>query len=182
MSFWKRLFGWNDGGVVAPEAKQTAAAVAPREIVKPRVKINQAGIELIKGFESLALKPYYDLAGHLTIGWGHKVLPGEHFTIISKTEADNILLDDLAKAEKQTDALLKVKLNENQYAAIISFVFNLGSGAFSGSTLRKYLNAGDFKAAAGQFHRWVYAGAAGSKVKYKGLIIRREAEKKLFLS
>jgi len=179
MSFWKRLFGGADGGTVP---KQTAAAVAPREVVKPRVKINQAGIDLIKGFESLALKPYTDLAGHLTIGYGHKILPGERFSIISKTEAENILIDDLEKAEKQTDALLSVKLNPNQYAAIISFVFNLGSGAFRGSTLRKHLNAGDFNAAAGQFHRWVYAGAAGKKIKYKGLIVRREAERKLFIS
>jgi lysozyme len=74
--------------------------------------------------------------------------------------------------------LVKVKLNQNQYDALVSFTFNLGVGALQKSTLLKKLNAGDYLGAAAQFPRWVYA----NKQKLPGLVTRRNEEKKLFLS
>jgi GH24 family phage-related lysozyme (muramidase) len=73
--------------------------------------------------------------------------------------------------------MVKVTLRQNQFDALVSFVFNLGAGNFAGSTLLKMVNASDFNNAAGQFIRW---NRAGGKV-LTGLTRRREAEAALFL-
>jgi lysozyme len=135
------------------------------------------GIDIIKKFEGLKLKAYLCPAGKPTIGYGHTygVKLGR---TISKAEADVLLDHDYQDALNAVEELIKVPLTENQLGALSSFVFNLGRGKLIGSTLRKKLNQGDYKGAAEEFDKWVYAGG----VKLNGLVARRAAEKELFLS
>lgn len=136
-----------------------------------------SGINIIKKFEGCKLKSYLCPAGVPTIGYGHTygVKLGR---TISKAQADVLLDHDYQDALNAVEELVKVPLSENQIGALASFVFNLGRGALLGSTLRKKLNQGDYKGAAEEFDKWVFAGG----VKLNGLIARRAAEKELFLS
>lgn len=147
-------------------------------------QINQAGLHLIEEFEGLSKKladgriaAYLDCVGVPTIGYGHtkNVHPG---LIITRQQAEEFLNQDLRVAEAGVQHLVKVSLNDNQFAALVSFGFNLGTGALAHSTLLRDLNSGNYQAAAAQFLRW---NRAGGRV-LSGLTRRREAERKLFLS
>ena len=139
-------------------------------------RINKAGLDLIKSFEGLRLKAYKDAVGVWTIGYGHTktATPG---TVISEPEAEALLRNDLAEAQGAVERLVKQPLTDNEYAALVSFVFNLGSGNLSRSTLLRRLNVGDRKGAADQFLVW---NKAGGKV-LAGLTRRRQAERTLFM-
>ncbi len=133
---------------------------------------------IIKMFEGLRLKAYQDSVGIWTIGYGTTgsfVIPGMQ---ISVEQAEKYLQDSLVTIEDEIKTLVKVPLNDNQLAALESFVYNLGIGAFAKSTLLKLLNKGEYADAAVQFGFWVHAG---SKI-LPGLVKRREAERKLFLT
>ena len=139
------------------------------------MKISRKGIELIKRFEGLRLKAYKCPAGVLTIGFGHTRGVLENKTITEK-EAVKLLKEDLEIFEKAVKNFTKIPINQNEYDALVSFVYNIGQTAFKNSTLLKKLNNGDKIGAANQFLRW---NKAGGKV-LNGLVKRREAEKKLF--
>jgi lysozyme len=139
------------------------------------MRINQAGIDLIKEFEGFSATPYVCPAGKLTIGYGHLVRHGETMTTISKEQGETLLRNDLSEAEKLVTSHIRVPLSLNQFSALASLVYNAGKGPLAG-TLGKKLNAGDYSGAADQFNRWVYA--AGSIT--PGLLRRRIAEKELF--
>lgn len=143
------------------------------------MKISPAGLELIKRHEELRLNAYRCPAGVWTIGYGHTsgVKQGMR---IAKVQADRFLREDLAEAEKAVNTLISVPLKQEQFDALVSFVFNLGAGALSRSTLRRVLNSGDYYAAAEQFERWVYGSVGGRKVKLPGLVARRGEERELF--
>jgi lysozyme len=138
--------------------------------------INPAGIALIKEFEGLRLKAYKCSAGRWTIGYGHTATtkPG---MVISEGEANKLLFDDIGWAEEVVRRLAKAPMTNNQFSALVSFVFNLGEGAFARSTLLRKLNLRDYNGAAEEFQRWVYADG---KV-LRGLERRRAAEKALFI-
>jgi lysozyme len=140
--------------------------------------INEAGIDLIKSWEGCVLKPYQDEAGYWTIGWGHLMLPGEALGEITTEEAESKLKVDLIQAESAVGQFITVPLNDNQFAALVSFTFNLGPGALERSTLRKVLNRGEYQAAAEEFPKWCYAGGHKSA----GLLKRRLEEGTLFLT
>lgn len=140
-------------------------------------EINQAGIGLIQSFESLRLKKYKDSAGLWTVGWGHLIKPGETLNQVTRQQADELFLDDLEEAQDAVRSLVTKPLTDNQYAALVSFVFNVGTGAFRRSTLLRKLNTGDYKGAAVQFGAWVNAG---KQKRVRGLIRRRAAERELF--
>lgn len=134
--------------------------------------------ELIKQFEGLRLKAYADPVGIITVGYGET---GKHVTpgmCISIDQAEKYLKARLEVLEQEIQTLVKVPLNENQLAALLSFSYNLGIGAFGGSTMLCLINKGQFSEAANEFHKWVYAG----KRILPGLIKRRAAEKTLFLT
>src|SRR5690349_140019 len=116
--------------------------------------INNAGLELIKSFEGLRLQAYRDTGGVLTIGYGHTagVKGGDRIT---EAQATKFLLADLAEAEDAVSKFITVPLNDNQFAALVSFTFNVGREALRRSTLRKKLNAGDYAAVPGQLVLWV---------------------------
>ena len=139
------------------------------------MNVGPKGIALVKEFEGCKLTAYLDVVGILTIGVGHTggVKIGDEIT---EAEADAFLQEDLRTAE---DALKSVTtpLNQEQYDALCSLIFNIGVGAFKKSTLLKQLNAGDTQSAADQFLRWNRAG----KNVIAGLTRRRVAERQLFL-
>ncbi len=136
------------------------------------------GMQLIRNFEGFVDHVYKDAVGYPTIGIGHLIKAGEVFPEkITEVEANEILAKDLKEAEDAVNKMVKVTLRQNQFDALVSFVFNLGAGNFAGSTLLKMVNASDFNNAAGQFIRW---NRAGGKV-LAGLTRRREAEAALFL-
>ena len=140
--------------------------------------ISQQGLELIKRYEGFSPKRYICPAGKPTIGYGHVMAENEDIPEeISHEEANKLLLRDVAVAENTVNRLIDADLTQSQFDALVSFTFNLGAAALARSTLRKRLNEGDFKAAASEFPRWVYAGG---KV-LDGLVKRRFAEAELFL-
>ena len=141
------------------------------------MEISLNGLALIKKFEGLRLKIYGDALGLATIGYGHLIQPGENFDKgITLERAEQLLGADASKASESVNDLVKVPINQNQFDALVDFVFNLGPNNFSESTLLKELNSGNYVDAANQFKRWVYAG----NHVMSQLIARREAEQALF--
>ena len=144
--------------------------------------INQAGLNLVEQFEGCKLKPYLDVAGIATIGIGTTHYPdGTAVTMndppISKADAYSFLMSHLQMDCTAVSGLVKVVVNDNQFAALVSFAYNVGTGALASSTLLKKLNSGDIKGAADQLLKWDHAGG----VVVKGLTRRRQAERALFL-
>jgi GH24 family phage-related lysozyme (muramidase) len=142
--------------------------------------ISQVGINLIKSFEGLSLKAYkVDGANekYWTIGYGHYGSDVKEGQTITAQKAEELLKKDLKKYVDGVDAAIKVKVNQYQFDACVSFAYNLGVSAFTNSDLCEYINAGKFDKAAGEFGKWVHAG--GNVL--KGLVRRREAERVLFL-
>jgi lysozyme len=135
------------------------------------------GVALIQDSEGLRLTAYKDAVGIPTIGWGHTgdVKMG---TTITRAEAERILREDLHDFERAVTRLVKVPLTQNQFDALVCFSFNVGAKALENSTLLRLLNAGNKVGAASQFANW---NKAGGKV-LPGLVTRRAAEAKLFLS
>lgn len=140
--------------------------------------------DLIAGEEGLRLEAYQDVAGKWTIGYGHLVQPGEQYhpygpvREISQEEADSLFEVDTAQARACVEREVRVPLTDNQLAALTSFVFNVGCGAFRESTLLRLLNEHDYEGAAAQLDRWVNAGG----VRVAGLVNRRNLEKEIFLA
>lgn len=148
------------------------------------MNISKIGVNLIAEFEGFFPKPYNDPVGHATIGYGHLIHYGnvtiednKKWGTITEQEGKELLDKDLNSFEDAVDSLISVPLNQNQFDALVSFSYNVGTGALSSSTLRKKLNAKDYNGAANEFDKWVYA----SGQKFEGLVRRRAAEKKLFL-
>ncbi|CAO3453830.1 Phage lysozyme R (EC 3.2.1.17) [Azospirillum argentinense] len=149
-----------------------SGAAIPREI-------HPDALALVRHFEGLYLKAYLCPAGVPTIGYGHTagVKLGQTITSL---QAEVYLRADMAEAAGDVDRLVKVPLTDRQRGALTSFVFNLGAGALQTSTLLRLLNERDYKGAAGQFGRWVFATVNGKKVELEGLKKRRAAERALF--
>jgi lysozyme len=141
-------------------------------------KIPDMAIDFIKRWEGCILHIYKDAIGLDTVGIGHLIRSGEDFSGgITEDEANDLLRKDLRQSAISVMNLITVELTDGQYSALLSFCFNLGPGALRVSTLRLLLNEGDYLGAADQFLRWVYAGGR----KLKGLVLRRQAERELFL-
>ena len=141
--------------------------------------INEKGLQIIKDSENCELIVYTCPGGKRTIGWGHVLADDtpDGFTI-TQEQADNLLKEDLEMVQQHLAIVLQhVPLTDNQWSALVSFVFNIGIGNFIQSTLKRKLNEGDYQGAADEFGRWVYA--KGKKL--NGLIIRRAKERSLFL-
>lgn len=145
-------------------------------------KVTPEVLSKIKQWEGLKLKPYRDIAGVWTDGYGNTngVVPNGPEITLAKAEAD--LRRNLATAEAAVDRLVKVALSDNQFGALVSFVFNVGVTAFAGSTLLRVLNLGDYAAVPAQMARWNKITANGKKVVSKGLANRRAAEIGLWAS
>ena len=142
------------------------------------MKTSDVGINLIKEFESFVPETYICPAGKPTIGYGHVVRPGEVFTTITEEEGCALLAEDLVPREESVGKLVRVGLSQAQFDALVSFVYNVGHGAFNMSTLLRKLNNRDYLGAAAEFQRWKYGGGRV----LPGLVRRRRREEELFLS
>lgn len=144
-------------------------------------KISQEGIRLIKLFEGCKLEPYFCSASVLTQGYGHTktVVEGQNW---SQEHAEEMLMLDLQEFEQAVRELITVELNQDQFSALVSFSFNLGSNALRISSLRKVLNAEKYNEVPDQIRRWNKATVNGEKVVLDGLVRRRNAEALLFQS
>lgn len=136
---------------------------------------SKQGLDLTEGFEGFSLVPYQDSVGVWTDGYGntHNVVPGQPITQ-EKAEAD--LLRNVADAESTVNRLVHIALSQEEFDALVDFVFNLGIGNFASSTLLKKLNARDIQGAIDEFVKWDRAGG----VEVAGLLRRRKAEAALF--
>lgn len=151
------------------------------EIKEKNMKTSDRGINFIKNFEKLRLEAYPDPVGIWTIGYGHTggVKPGDKVT---EEEAEKLLRHDLQIAENEINRL-DLWLTQNRFDALVSFVFNVGTGNFRSSTLRKkLLENPDDPSIFDEFKRWKYGKVNGKSVVLPGLVKRREAEAKLYMT
>jgi len=137
--------------------------------------INQAGLNLIKSFESLRLHPYADDAGVWTIGYGHTSGVTADTPAINAAQAEYFLKIDVSDAASSVQQKISISLNDNQFSALVSLVFNVGKAPLL-HTLGAKLNAGDYAGASAEFLRWNRVGGQVSN----GLTRRRNAEQRLF--
>jgi lysozyme len=142
------------------------------------MKTSSVGVELIKRFEGLKLKAYLCSAGVPTIGYGNTFYPnGKKVQLgdtITQNQADELLIDILKKFEAIVNRKLKVKVNQNQFDALVSHTFNTGGS-------NKLFNLINNKASDKDIRTWFetrYTTANG--VKLNGLVRRRKAEADLF--
>lgn len=134
--------------------------------------------------EGLKRYAYKDNAGYWTIGIGHKIDTQREAHLLNYTQSnpapdaviDDLYERDISGARGAVQAMVKVPLTPNEFAALVSLVFNIGAGAFYKSTLLKLLNAGDKQGAADEILRWKNAG--GQPI----LLARRERERELFMT
>lgn len=144
---------------------------------KIAMKTSNNGIEFIKRHEGLRLNAYKCTSGKPTIGYGHTkgVKIGQ---TITKEEAERLLREDLIVAENEINRH-NLNLNQNQFDALVSFVFNVGIGNFQTSTLLKKIKLDpNNKSIENEFKRWIYSGGKVSL----GLIKRRKEEAELYFS
>lgn len=155
--------------------------------MKKNLTLSAAGLLMIMNFEGCRLNAYQDKAGVWTIGYGstyhadgRKVKKGDK--LASKDEAVNLLKHTVTYYEHAVRTAVTVELTQNQFDALVSFVFNVGIGNFKASTLLRILNAGDFSGAQAQFLRWtkITDPGTGKKVDYDVLVLRRKKESLYF--
>jgi lysozyme len=150
-------------------------------IATDEMHISPSGIDLICNFEGKRLTAYDDGVGVWTIGFGTTVYPNGIKVMKGDTcteaQAKTYMAHDLKKFEATVNKAVTVQLNQNQFDALVSLAYNIGTNAFSKSTLVKKLNANDIRGAADQFDVWVNAGGK----RMQGLVNRRKIEMELFL-
>ena len=139
------------------------------------MKLGERGTEILKYFEGCKLTAYQDSVGVWTIGYGHTKGVYDGMTI-TQDQAEQMLLSELEEYEGYIKDMVTVPLTQNQFDALVVWVYNLGPTNFRNSTLLKELNAGNYNAAGQEITRW---NKAGGKV-LAGLVKRREAEAQLF--
>lgn len=144
--------------------------------VKKRAAWVAIATTCVAGFEGVRQVAYYDPVGIPTICFGETqgVKMGDRKTM---DECKSMLADSLMIANRGVDQCIKAPLSDYQRAALVSFTYNVGSGALCRSTLAKKMNAGDMIGGCNELSLWVYA----KNVKLPGLVKRREAERQMCL-
>lgn len=150
-------------------------------IATDEMHVSSRGIDLICNFEGKRLVAYDDGVGVWTIGFGTTIYPNgikvKKGDVCTEAQAKAYMAHDLKKFELAVNNAVTVPLNQNQFDALVSLAYNIGTNAFKNSTLVKMLNAGDIRGAANQFDVWIKAGSK----RMQGLVNRRAKEKALFL-
>lgn len=147
------------------------------------MSVNQATLDLIKRWEGCKLQAYQCSAGVWTIGYGTTaatdlgIKPAKGMTI-AQDRAEDLLRQGVEKFAATVDAMITAKVNANEFGACVSLAYNIGPNAFAKSTVLRELNAGHKDKAAAAFRMW---NKVGGEV-IQGLVNRREAEIKLFLT
>ncbi len=141
---------------------------------------SQDGIDLIKSFEGLELTSYIDAVGILTVGYGHTGSDVYSGQAITEQQAEDLLRTDLQRFEKDVKNTILPALTQHEFDAIVSFTYNVGSGALAESTFTRRMNNGENKEQCfrEEFPKWVN----GNNGPLPGLVRRREAEIKLAVS
>lgn len=157
-----------------------------QKTVTGQFDIGVNGYAIIKKWEGVnskaATSAYKDTGGVWTIGYGTIKYPNGNAVkqgdTCTEDQAETYLKHDSEWVDKCLDKTVKVKVNQNQFDALASLVYNIGETSFTKSTLLSKLNAGDFATAANEFLKWKYDN--GKEI--QGLLNRRNDEKKLFLT
>ena len=157
------------------------------------MKTSEAGVNLIKHFEGIRLKPYRCPALLWTVGVGHVLYPRQHHLTLeermhfqlapahnrtfTQEEVNDLLRNDLRRFERGVERLCGTNISQCQFDALVSFAFNLGLGTLQRSTLRRKHLRGDYAGAASEFLKFV---RAGGRI-LPGLQRRRIAERLLYV-
>jgi lysozyme len=149
-----------------------------------KMKVSQDGQRLIKWFEKLRLTAYPDF-GVWSIGWGSRANANYPYTI-SSLKAEELFRKDIARVERCLNQLIiRADVKQQEFDAIASWTYNVGEGAAISSTLIRKYNLGEpDREVASEFLRWIHVTdpKSGKKIRKQGLLARREAERKLFLT
>jgi lysozyme len=162
-------------------AKLIGYSLPTTTVVRGLRDISEQGFGIIREFEGFRANAYLDTGGVWTIGYGTikypdgtKVKKGDTCT---QGQADLWLKNDCQWVDSCLDKYVKVTINQNQFDALASFIYNVGENAFVKSTMLTLINRGELKVAASQFDRWVFDNG----IKVNGLVNRRTKEKRLFI-
>lgn len=159
------------GDVIATETALLGATIMGTPA--SQMELSQTGLDAIAAREGYSPYRYADASGY-SIGYGHFINPGESFTEpLPEWRAREILAADSKIASDAVRAYVKTPLSQNMFDALVSFVFNVGVGAFKKSTMLTVLNTGDYAAAGAEFDRWHKPAI---------VIARRDSEKRQFLA
>ncbi len=152
----------------------------PKTMVSGQRDISECGYAIIRDAEGFRSKAYLDTGGVWTIGFGTIKYPNgtsvQKGDVCTTQQAEQWLKNDCKWVDACLDKNVKVNLNQNQFDALASFVYNIGETAFVKSTMLTLINQNSLTLAANQFDRWVYDN--GKKI--QGLVNRRSKEKELF--
>ena len=142
------------------------------------MKISPSAKAMIQSFEAFRPHAYKDGSGIRTIGYGHVILPSEDMLFfVNKKQALEILDKDIRIAENCVKELIPFPLDQNQFDALVSLVFNIGCGAFKTSNVYKYLKQQNFMIACAYWREWV---RGRNKIALPSLALRRQKEIELF--
>ena len=148
--------------------------------INDEMKTSQVGLDLITRWEGLKLTRYTCIAGKPTIGVGHVILPGENYQTITKEQAMDILAKDVERFEKAVKKHITAKLNQNQFDALVSFIFNTGEGGIVNTNVQNAINSGNFGEVPARLLEWSKARINGVLQTNQGLYNRRLSEGQLF--
>lgn len=143
--------------------------------------ILEAGLAIIKSFEGWSPIPYLCPANRWTIAYGScwdnkgRPITAKH-PRVTKEQGLDLLRQEVRHSESAVKSLIRYPLNPEQFSALVSFSYNVGSGNLQNSTLRMKLNRGDVEGASAELPKW---RRAGGKI-LNGLVKRRRAERLLF--
>lgn len=145
------------------------------------MKLSDAGMALLGELEGFRGTKYLDQGGRPTIGFGHLIKPSEQFDKITKEEAMDLLRVDVEEAEDAINDLVTISLSQNEFDALVIFVYNIGRSALRSSTTLKVINSGNKRQVPKWLRKWVYVTIdGGAKLRSDGLENRREKEIELW--
>ncbi len=152
-----------------------------RRRATPDYDLSDRGAALVGRFEGVYLRPYNDPVGYCTVGVGHLLkyanCDGSEASLPSVQAAWDLLAEDMETKYIPALSFVLVPLNQNQVDALLSFIYNVGNGAFKSSTLLRKLNERDYGSVPSELMKWTKAGG----VTLAGLVTRRKAEGELFM-
>lgn len=163
--------------MIATQTVDTSVPMNPASVYST----SRAGQNNIQAWEGWRRNAYQDIAGNWSIGVGHKIVPGDGLTpssILTDGQVSSLFLTDLSGAEGAVKSYVTAPITQGMFDALVDFVFNLGAGNLSSSTLLRLLNQRDYQGAANEFQRWVHSGASV----VPQLVQRRNADAALFVS
>jgi lysozyme len=145
--------------------------------------VNNRALNIIREAEGLRLSSYY-LAGQWLVGYGHAIIEASDpsTVTITRAQANDLLRTDVSRCEAAVNRAISVRITQNEFSAMVAFCYNVGEGAFTRSSIVRYVNDGQADAAANAFLRWNHADIGGHEIEVTPLSVRRARERALFLS